>query len=139
MSTSRSPQVARKLSRGTYEVPKLPITFEGEVIKGFGRGSKELGCPTANIPIEPYEDLLKEYPNGVYFGYSSFTNPRSPHYKKSFPTAMSIGWNPYYKNEKKTIEAHLIRTFDEDFYGEHIRIDVLGYIRPEWNFTSLGT
>lgn len=24
----------------------LPLFIEGEVVKGFGRGSKELGCPT---------------------------------------------------------------------------------------------
>lgn len=29
----------------------LPLFLEGEVVKGFGRGSKDLGCPTGNILI----------------------------------------------------------------------------------------
>lgn len=27
----------------------LPLFLKGEVVKGFGRGSKDLGCPTGNI------------------------------------------------------------------------------------------
>lgn len=133
-----APQVAKSLSRGTFECPNLPTFFEGEVVKGFGRGSKELGCPTANIPIGPYTEVLANLPNGVYYGYSSFTDPNSPYSGITFPTALSIGWNPFYKNKEKTIEAHLIHKFTHDFYGEVIHVSVLGYIRPEWNFSSLG-
>ena len=28
---------------------KFPIYFTSKVVKGFGRGSKEVGCPTANM------------------------------------------------------------------------------------------
>jgi hypothetical protein len=34
----------------------------------------------------------------------------------------SIGWNPQFKNEKMTIEPHIIHKFDHDFYGEHIKV-----------------
>lgn len=132
------PQVAKSLLRGTFECSCLPVIFEGEVIKGFGRGSKELGCPTANIPIGPYTDTLQKLPTGVYFGFSSFTDPKSQYAGITFPTALSIGWNPFYKNKEKTIEAHLIHQFSHDFYGEVLSVTVLGYIRPEWNFSSLG-
>ena len=27
------------------------LNLEGKVVKGFGRGSKQLGCPTANIEM----------------------------------------------------------------------------------------
>lgn len=27
----------------------LPLFIQGEVVKGFGRGSKELGCPTGKL------------------------------------------------------------------------------------------
>ena len=30
-----------------------PIILEGAVVHGFGRGSKQLGCPTANIEMTP--------------------------------------------------------------------------------------
>ncbi|KAK9089460.1 hypothetical protein Scep_028542 [Stephania cephalantha] len=50
---------------------------------------------------------------------------------------MSIGWNPYFNNTKKTIEPWLLHEFDEDFYGEDLRLAIVGYIRPEANFPSL--
>ncbi len=45
--------------------------------------------------------------------------------------------NPFYKNEKKTAEPHLLHTFPEDFYGQEIRVVVCGYLRPETSFPSL--
>ena len=50
---------------------------------------------------------------------------------------MSIGWNPYYKNTKKSMETHVIHTFREDFYGQTLRVVMVGYLRPEKDFNSL--
>ncbi|PKU72911.1 bifunctional riboflavin kinase/FMN phosphatase-like [Dendrobium catenatum] len=50
---------------------------------------------------------------------------------------MSIGWNPYFNNTEKTVEPWLLHEFDDDFYGEELRLVVVGYIRPEANFPSL--
>jgi FAD synthase len=37
------------------------------------------------------------------------------------------------------VEPHLIHDFgDEDFYGDELRFLVLGYVRPERSFPSLG-
>ena len=44
---------------------------------------------------------------------------------------MSIGWNPVYDNTAKTMEAHLIGSFSEDFYGERLSVELRKYIRPE--------
>ena len=49
----------------------------------------------------------------------------------------SIGYNPYFKNEKKTIEPHIMHQFDADFYGEHLKLVLCGYIRPELDFVSM--
>ena len=49
----------------------------------------------------------------------------------------SIGWNPFYKNEKKTVEPHIMHKFTSDFYGENLKIVVCGYIRPELDFVSV--
>jgi hypothetical protein len=35
------------------------------------------------------------------------------------------------------VEPHLLHTFEQDFYGEDLRLVVCGYLRPELNFTSL--
>ncbi|KAM3065179.1 riboflavin kinase [Clarireedia jacksonii] len=50
--------------------PPFPLRMEGKVVSGFGRGSKELGIPTANIPVDtaPWIDSAA---SGVYFGYAS--------------------------------------------------------------------
>ena len=49
----------------------------------------------------------------------------------------SIGWNPFFKNEKKTVEPHLIHNFEKDFYGETLKVVFCGYLRPEMNYDSL--
>ena len=35
-------------------------------------------------------------------------------------------------------EAHILHDFSSDFYGSMLRICILGYIRPEKSFNSLG-
>ncbi|KAK9891090.1 hypothetical protein WA026_013411 [Henosepilachna vigintioctopunctata] len=109
----------------------LPFFCSGTVIKGFGRGSKELGIPTANFPEQVVNSLPKEMSTGVYYGYAEVDN--GPVYKM----VMSVGWNPYYKNEKKSMETHIIHVFDEDFYGKTLKVAILDYIRPERDFNSL--
>jgi len=50
---------------------------------------------------------------------------------------MSVGWNPYYKNQKKSMETHIMHQYPEDFYGSQLKVSITGYIRPEMNFDSL--
>lgn len=63
---------------------------------------------------------------------------------------MSVGWNPFYKNTKRSAvsccelqddrqEIHIMHKFDADFYSANIRMVVTSFLRPEQNFTSLGT
>lgn len=76
---------------------KFPYYASGEVVKGFGRGSKQLGIPTANYPESVVEKLPSGFDNGVYYGWAKVDD--GPVYKM----VMSIGNNPYYNNEKKTM------------------------------------
>ncbi|GMH30321.1 hypothetical protein Nepgr_032164 [Nepenthes gracilis] len=112
-------------------LPLEPWCIGGPVIKGYGRGSKVLGIPTANLSTEGYSELLSEHPSGVYFGWARLST------RGIYKMVMSIGWNPYFNNPEKTIEPWLLHDFDEDFYGEELRIVVVGYIRPEANFPTL--
>lgn len=112
-------------------LPMQPWFIGGPVIKGFGRGSKVLGIPTANLSTEGYSDLLTEHPSGVYFGWAGLSD------RGIYKMAMSIGWNPYFSNSEKTIEPWLLHQFTEDFYGEELRLAIVGYIRPEENFPSV--
>lgn len=112
-------------------LPIEPWHIGGPVIKGFGRGSKVLGIPTANLSTHSYSNLLSEYPSGVYFGWAGVSK------RGIYKMVMSIGWNPYFNNPEKTIEPWLLHEFEDDFYGEELRLVVVGYIRPEANFPSL--
>ncbi|KAI7848027.1 hypothetical protein BDC45DRAFT_471754 [Circinella umbellata] len=110
-----------------------PHTVTGKVVSGFGRGSKELGIPTANLSEEALEAMCTEFTTGVYYGWVQIGEKGS----EVYPMVMSLGWNPYYKNEKRSAEVHIIHEFAEDFYGIDIRVIVLGYVRPEQNYPSL--
>lgn len=122
----------------TPESP-FPILLSGPVQKGFGRGGKDLGCPTANLPDESITPLSTSVKTGVYYGYAQVIPPKDkwpPGDTKVLPMAMSLGWNPFYKNERLTAEIHIIHEFQSDFYGYEMRALVLGYIRPELDYTS---
>lgn len=52
--------------------------------------------------------------------------------------AMSMGWNPTFGDVKaKTIEPWILHEFKEDFYGRHLRLVVIGYVRPELKFDDM--
>ncbi|AQK82707.1 Haloacid dehalogenase-like hydrolase domain-containing protein 1A isoform 1 [Zea mays] len=112
-------------------LPIEPWFIGGPVIKGFGRGSKVLGIPTANLPAENFSDVVSEHTSGVYFGWAGLST------RGIYKMVMSIGWNPYFDNTEKTVEPWLLHNFGEDFYGEEVRLAIVGYIRPEANFPSL--
>ena len=100
-----------------------------KVVKGFQRGSKELGCPTANLDMEELGTKGSEIETGIYYGWALLRD-------RSYKTVVSVGWNPFYKNEKKTIEAHLLEDM-EDFYDEIIQVTLYGYLSQEANFNGL--
>ncbi|KAJ7946903.1 Bifunctional riboflavin kinase/FMN phosphatase [Quillaja saponaria] len=96
-------------------LPIDPWYIGGPVIKGFGRGSKVLGIPTANLSSEGYATVLSENPAGVYFGWAGLST------RGVFKMVMSIGWNPYFNNTEKTLEPWLLHEFNEDFYGKELQ------------------
>ncbi|RDB23238.1 Riboflavin kinase [Hypsizygus marmoreus] len=119
----------------------FPIFIHGPVQHGFGRG-KDLGCPTANLPDESMAPLSTAVETGVYYGYAQVVPPKDEKVQfreedlKVLPMVMSLGWNRFYKNEKLTAEVHIMHEFQSDFYGLEMRAIVLGYIRPELDYTS---
>jgi len=115
----------------------FPLRLSGHVIKGFGRGSKELQIPTANIPISGLSvGGCSEIASGVYFGLASLDLPADSSTPKVLPMVMSIGWNPFYKNTVRSVEVHIIHDFESDFYGVEMRLIILGWIRPELDYVS---
>ena len=109
----------------------FPSFAKGEVVKGFGRGSKQLGIPTANYPDSFVDKLPKDFESGVYYGWANVSDGLV------HKMVMSVGWNPFYKNTKRTMETHILHTFENDFYGSMLKLCILGYIRPEKDFSSV--
>jgi riboflavin kinase len=107
-----------------------PILLRAKVVHGFKRGSKELGIPTANLCMEELGDLGEDLNTGIYYGWTVLRGV-------VYMSVVSVGWNPFYKNVKKTIEAHLLESLD-DFYDETIEVHLNGYLRQECTFNNLG-
>ena len=202
------------------------LILRGTVIKGFGRGSKELGIPTANLDVDALGESLDGVGAGIYCGFayidpspeeieskvledsisvqSASVSKKNDHEQSSvssivseaiggsgekreegkiniatvinsntdesnselkrddngqkqmekgdderltltkfssrkvYKMVMSIGWNPFFKNEKKTVEPYLIHDFGgKDFYGSRLSLVVTAFLRPELNYTTL--
>ncbi|KAK5995196.1 Riboflavin kinase [Cladobotryum mycophilum] len=108
-----------------------PYRMEGKVISGFGRGSKELGIPTANLPVD---DALTPWISDIPSGPPTQLTPGG---FTVFPMVMSIGYNPFYKNTVRSAEVHILHDFAQDFYDAHMRLLILGFIREEKDYKSL--
>ncbi|CAG9466493.1 unnamed protein product [Pedinophyceae sp. YPF-701] len=109
-----------------------PWRIKGPVVRGFGRGSKLLGIPTANLCPESLENQLAEAVSGIYIGFCSLGDR-----PEVYEFAMSVGWNPVFKNKQRTAEPWILHEFAEDFYGEELRLVTVAYIRPECDFPGL--
>ncbi|KAF8322031.1 riboflavin kinase [Clavulina sp. PMI_390] len=129
------------------EIPEAPypIRLSGTIQRGFGRGGRDLGCHTANLPDDALEPITSVAKTGIYYGFAKvYEDHEGTEEKGTFapedlivlPMVMSLGWNPYYKNEKLTAEVHIMHKFPTDFYGHFLDVLVLGYIRPELDYTS---
>ena len=139
---------------------QLPIRMISRVVRGFGRGSKDLGIPTANVERNSLRCSIDDYnelPTGIYWGFARIGEPSGDEdvvdsvLGKVHTAAISIGYNPTYNNTEKTIEPHLIadqqhplrhasstgETQFQDFYDKTIVLSVVGYLRPELPFEGL--
>jgi len=110
----------------------LPL-LSGPVATGFGRGSRKLGIPTANLPCSLFQQQLAELPCGVYVGWAGV---RGDVHK----CVCNVGFSPTFEgaeNPEKIVEAHLMEEFDSDFYDEPMSVLLLGFIRPERKFSGI--
>jgi len=100
-----------------------PFELSGEVAHGDKRG-RELGFPTANLI--PDEAMVCPG-HGVY---ACLADGR--------PAAVSIGVRPTFKTGRgELIEAYIL-DFDEDIYGQTLRLEFLERLRGERRFDSPG-
>ncbi|CAI6011594.1 unnamed protein product [Closterium sp. NIES-65] len=85
-------------------LPIPPWYIKGPVIKGFGRGSKVLGIPTANLPASSFTGHLAEHVCGIYHGWAGLKGRGV--FKMVmmgvFKMVMSVGWNRFINITNKT-------------------------------------
>jgi FAD synthase len=98
------------------------MIVKGEVVHGFGRGSKLLGFPTANLNIIETNTFFSSLAEGIYYGYSTLNSIQ-------YKSVMSIGLNPTFNTTKKTFEVYLIDYTGDDFYGEELEVTIIDFIR----------
>lgn len=108
---------------------KAPVRLSGTVVHGFGKGSSELGFPTANIV--PEQSRVNLVP-GVYCGRVTLEGHSQP-----FKAAISIGWCPHYGDREKTTEIHILHRFEQPFYGQRLTVQLEAYLRAESVFSSV--
>jgi riboflavin kinase len=73
----------------------LPSSMQGPVVEGFGRGSKQMGVPTANLLPTKVESMLRGFPKGVYFGWAQLQRPGE---MDVVPMVMNYGQRPSMKD-----------------------------------------
>jgi riboflavin kinase / FMN adenylyltransferase len=96
----------------------------GRVVGGHRRG-KDLGFPTANISTRTEVLPL----DGIYATLFHVG-------ERKFLSASSVGLNPTFGAGPRTIESFILN-FDEDIYGEAVKLSFVKRIRDEIKFTSV--
>jgi riboflavin kinase/FMN adenylyltransferase len=104
-----------------------PYSLHGLVIRGDGRG-RTIGVPTANINY-PSEKLIPA--RGIYACWAYLNDTK-------YCAAVNIGINPTFTPDKQSlnIEAYLL-DFDEEIYGEDLRLEFVSRLRDELTFDSV--
>jgi riboflavin kinase/FMN adenylyltransferase len=101
-------------------------TLAGTVVKGKQLG-RTIGFPTANLHLHESYKLVPM--NGVYIIHAT-------HQDVTYKGMLNIGVRPTVDGTMRTIEAHLF-DFDQEIYGEDLKLELLHYLRPEQKFDNL--
>lgn len=97
------------------------FTFSGVVEQNLGRG-KELGYPTANIFVK------KDIPEGIFLGYAVFGQRR-------LPSLVFVGSPITFGELDRKGEVYIL-DFDEDIYGQNIKVECIHKIRDNMRFDT---
>jgi riboflavin kinase/FMN adenylyltransferase len=103
--------------------------IEGRVQHGDKRG-RELGFPTANIPLGEIA-----YPTfGIYAVRAGIDRGARTEWHDG---VANLGIRPMFETKEPLLEVNLF-DFDQDLYGQHMRVALVDYLRPELSFAGLG-
>jgi riboflavin kinase / FMN adenylyltransferase len=109
-----------------------PHRVEGTVVRGHQRG-RGLGFPTANLETAPHTAIPAD---GVYAGWLVALDPAGAQTER-WPAAISVGTNPTFDGQERTVEAYALDRDDLDLYGMHMAADFVSRIRGQARFDSV--
>lgn len=101
-------------------------SFSGIVIEGDKRG-RELGYPTANIKLNDADKLLPQI--GIYAVMAELNG-------MNHKALLSIGKRPTFYQDGAVIPEVYIYDFNDDIYGQEIKVSVIQKLRGEEKFNS---
>ena len=99
--------------------------IRGRVVTGRDRGGKLLGIPTANINL--HDELCPK--TGIYAVTAECRGSRHN-------GVANIGYSPTFEDHEFTVEVHIL-DFDDNIYGEKIRVNFIQRIRDEIKFSNI--
>ncbi|HYN45822.1 MAG TPA: bifunctional riboflavin kinase/FAD synthetase [Allosphingosinicella sp.] len=102
-----------------------PFAIEGVVEHGDERG-RELGYPTANIALGPYQRPRF----GVYAVRGRLADGRV------LDGAANLGTRPMFDPPRELLEPYFF-DFDEDLYGQTVEVELIHFLRAEQEFDGL--
>ena len=111
------------------ELSDTPFRVTGVVVRGDQRG-RELGYPTANIPVEPGVVVPAD---GVYAGWlTRLDEPDAPRW----PAAISVGTNPTFDGLERRVEAYVLDRDDLELYGVEVAIEFYLRLRGQVRYAG---
>jgi riboflavin kinase/FMN adenylyltransferase len=141
-----STRVRAELARGDVRAAAASLgrayAVEGVVVRGDGRGGRELGIPTANLDVA---GGLARPANGVYAGHLG-EEPEGPEGSgepqggapvgQARQAAISVGVNPQFHTSGLRVEAHVL-DFDGDLLGANVWVSFEHRLRDEAAFATV--
>lgn len=115
-----------------------PFSVYGRIVRGAGRGGKELGFPTAN---QYFPENLALPADGVYAGWLVVEGSNSPVNGNMVPgvayaAAISVGTNPTFGDDERSVESFVLDR-EADLYGYGATVYFVDRIRSMEKYDSL--
>ncbi len=131
-----------------------PWLLRGSIVKGHQRGGSMLGFPTANVKLDAETmRTLDAFRNTVWAGWAVIEQPpagltgvnidgmaaswNAPSGTVVYPTVLSVGTNPHFKDVTLTVEPYLLQKFNADFYGCTLRVVACACYRVMGAYTTV--
>jgi riboflavin kinase / FMN adenylyltransferase len=105
-----------------------PFEIEGRIVHGDQRG-RTIGFPTCNVELSEYLHPAL----GVYAVRAGVDRGTHTDWHNG---VANLGRRPTFDKSDVLLEVHLF-DFDGDLYGQHLRVALIDFIRPEQKFNGL--